>query len=156
VLVLTQKAPAHIAAPNAEAVAELDDASDCPPLARVNCLADSTSISIAGHTDATAAVVQPASTAEAVQPVCDGRCGNTAQSQQQQQLRQSLQQPCVQCGKLTKKRCRRCQAVYYCSEDCQIECFEDPQHRAQCEAAAIVSLAQAAACSTQYTKQCAC
>jgi MYND finger len=25
------------------------------------------------------------------------------------------QQPCAHCGKLTKKRCRRCQAVFYCS-----------------------------------------
>jgi Ankyrin repeat len=65
--------------------------------------------------------------------------------QQQQQSKQTLQlQPCAQCGQLTKKRCRCCQAVYYCSEECQIQCFRDPQHRAQCEQTAATTAATAA------------
>jgi trimeric autotransporter adhesin len=53
---------------------------------------------------------------------------------------QRERQPCTQCSVLTKKRCRRCQVVYYCSVECQIECFKDPEHRAQCEAAAVVAV----------------
>jgi MYND finger len=45
-------------------------------------------------------------------------------------------QPCAKCSKLTAKRCRRCEAVYYCSAECQKVCFKEAGHRAQCEAAA--------------------
>jgi MYND finger len=89
---------------------------------------------------------ESSSTNSSYSEAAEGSSELVVAQQQQQQSKQSLQQqPCVQCGKLTKKRCRRCQAVYYCSEECQIQCFKDPEHRAQCEATAAPAAPTAAA-----------
>jgi hypothetical protein len=52
--------------------------------------------------------------------------------------------PCVACGALTRLRCRACESTHYCSEECQIQCFKDPEHRAQCRAIAAALLASRA------------
>jgi hypothetical protein len=52
--------------------------------------------------------------------------------------------PCVACGALTRLRCRACENTHYCSEECQIQCFKDPEHRAQCKATAAALLASRA------------
>eukprot|EP00953_Heterococcus_sp_UTEX-ZZ885_P002921 2105-Heterococcus_DN1.PRE.2 len=119
-----------------------DDDDDCPPLALAAGLVNYSDAS--GKLTATAAeaavavaVAAPAATVTAAGDGCSSdHASSVAASTAQQQHKPSMQQPCAQCGKLTKKRCRRCRAVYYCSEQCQIECFKDPEHRAACEAAA--------------------
>jgi ankyrin repeat protein len=58
------------------------------------------------------------------------------QQQQQQPLKRKAKHPCANCKKLTRKLCRGCAAVYYCSVDCQKVCFRDAKHRAQCTAKA--------------------
>jgi hypothetical protein len=52
--------------------------------------------------------------------------------------------PCVACGALTRLRCRACESYHYCSEECQVQCFKDPEHRAQCKALAAALLASRA------------
>jgi MYND finger len=104
-----------------------DGDDDCPPIAYASALYNT-----AGALSDSAATLAPAATVTAVNSSLTSRTdGDTVHKQSVQQ------QPCAQCGKLTKKRCRRCQAVYYCSEECQVQCFEDPQHKAQCKVAAI-------------------
>jgi MYND finger len=119
-------------------ISSCDD--DCPPLAYASDLHSAT-----GVHSGTAAESAPIATVtfkdnSSTSRNSLGHTGNTAA--QKQSLQQ--QQPCVQCGKLTKKRCRRCQAVYYCSEECHVKCFKDPEHRAECDAAAAVLALQVA------------
>jgi ankyrin repeat protein len=134
---------------------ELDSDDDCPPLAHAGAIAlpyvafnDGTSStasilnSIKSPADSDAAEAALAATNDNNSSISssdriDSSNGDSVHTEQQQQPKQSVQQPCVHCGKMTKKRCRRCQAVYYCSEECQIKCFKDPEHRAQCEAIAV-------------------
>jgi hypothetical protein len=112
-----------------------DDDSDCPPLAHVASLYGSSK-----RRPVKAAHVNNSSSSSCTRN-CSKTCSSVEVLQQQpkhslqQQPKQSLQ-PCVHCNTLTKKRCKRCQVVYYCSVECQTECFKDPQHRAQCETAA--------------------
>jgi MYND finger len=121
-----------------DSVYESDD-DDCPPLAHVSSTAVSGGLLQSGvrRSSTTAAAPGQAQTADTSSNRSSSEEELSIQQQQQQQAKQS--QLCAQCGKLTKKRCRRCQAVYYCSEECQIQCFRDPQHRAQCEVAAASS-----------------
>jgi MYND finger len=108
-----------------------DEEDDCPPLEHVDSLFDSS----AAPTDLLHSTVAVAhgNTAAAVEAEC---CSNSSVSSSDA-VQKLAAQPCVHCGKLTKKRCRRCQAVYYCSEECQIQCFKDPEHKAQCLSAAV-------------------
>jgi hypothetical protein len=121
---------------------ECDDDDDCPPLALAARLIDDngdTASTMAAASEAAVAVAALVATVTAATESHDDGSAHsvvTVSDSLQQQHKQSAQQPCVQCGTLTKKRCRRCQAVYYCSEECQIQCFKDPAHRAACEAAA--------------------
>jgi ankyrin repeat protein len=48
--------------------------------------------------------------------------------------------PCSACGKATSRVCKSCHSVYYCSTDCQTECYKNKEHRQQCEAAAAAAL----------------
>jgi MYND finger len=111
------------------------DGGDCPPLALagdacfvMHCDASGSTAATSNNSSSSSSLSSSnSSSSSCSSSKADGGAG----------LKQSLQQqPCVQCGKLIKKRCRRCQAVYYCSEECQIQCFKDPKHRAECEAAA--------------------
>jgi MYND finger len=124
---------------------ESDSDDDCPPLAhaRAIVLCDNATSSTASvksitlSTDIDAAEAAVVSTSEnscsiSRSDYVSKRKRDSVYTKQQQQPKQSVQQPCVQCGRLTKKRCKRCQAVYYCSEECQIQCFKDTEHRAQC------------------------
>jgi sulfatase maturation enzyme AslB (radical SAM superfamily) len=122
-------------------VYESDD-DGCPPLAHAYSTAISSEL-LQGDArfDTTSDMRVRAQTADASSSSGCSLSGSgsaklPAQQQQQQSKPPVQQQPCAHCSKLTKKRCRRCQAVYYCSEQCQIECFRDPEHRAQCEQAA--------------------
>jgi ankyrin repeat protein len=56
------------------------------------------------------------------------------QQQQQQHVKCKAKHPCANCKKLTRKLCRGCAAVYYCSVYCQKVCFRDAKHKAQCVA----------------------
>jgi sulfatase maturation enzyme AslB (radical SAM superfamily) len=113
---------------------ESDSDNDCPPLA---CASDMCSGTDGVHSDS-AAVSAPVATVSATESSSTSSSSASNRADQAAQKQSLQQQPCVQCGKLTKKRCRRCQAVYYCSEQCQVLCFKDPEHRAQCDAAAVV------------------
>jgi MYND finger len=127
----------------ADTVDALDDDSDCPPLALASSFLASDRLS--SDDAATAAAILANADSSSSRSSSDSNsssssssssssaCSNTsvgANTKQQQQQ----QQPCVQCGQLAKRRCRRCQVVYYCSAECQIQCF--PEHRAQCKAGA--------------------
>jgi MYND finger len=125
-------------------IADGDSDDDCPPLANYHApyFATASEAAVSGSTppaagesiSVAAAVAAPVAVYSSSNGSSSAGCRvrDTAQKQPLQQ------QPCVQCGKLTKKRCRRCQAVYYCSEECQVMCFRNPEHRAQCDAAAAV------------------
>jgi MYND finger len=124
---------------------ESDSDDDCPPLAHAGSLQLSGDSQTA--TRPALAVAAPSCNSGSSSSNTSSSSSDTISStdsnsnaHEQQQAKQLVQQPCVNCGKLTKKRCRRCQAVYYCSEECQIECFKDPQHRAQCEVTAAVAV----------------
>jgi ABC-type transporter Mla MlaB component len=109
---------------------ESDSDDDCPPLA----LASSIEASDNSHTAAESMV--------AVGSTTDSSGSSSSSSSTGSE--QTKQQPCVQCGKLTKKRCKRCQTVYYCSDERQIQCFKHPKHRAACEATAAAATTLAA------------
>jgi Ankyrin repeat len=110
---------------------ESDSDDDCPSLAYASDMYTSnTNV----HSDITAVAAPAATVTDAVDSSTSSSSSRAGDAATQKQSLQ--QQPCVQCGKMTKKRCRRCQAVYYCSEQCQMLCFKDPEHRAQCDAAA--------------------
>jgi hypothetical protein len=86
-----------------------DSDDDCPPLAYVACLSVSSKLKC--NANSTPAVVTAAG-----RPVLNTLTSDSSSSNDLYKQQQTVkQQPCVQCGKLTKKRCRRCQAVYYCS-----------------------------------------
>jgi hypothetical protein len=121
---------------------ESDNDDDCPPLAHASniglCNNNSSSIVTLAETDAgTAAVVSNNSSNSDSSSHTDNFSSKYLKNEQhkQQQCKQSAHS-CMHCGRVTKKRCKRCQAAYYCSEECQIQCFKDPRHRAQCEATA--------------------
>jgi trimeric autotransporter adhesin len=125
-----------------DSVYESDD-DDCPPLAHASSAAISSELlqsDVRHDTTPGARVRAQAADASSSSSGCSlsgsGSAELSTQQQQQQSKHLLQQQPCAQCGKLTKKRCRRCQVVYYCSEQCQMLSFKDPEHRAQCEAAA--------------------
>jgi MYND finger len=109
---------------------ELDSDVDCPPLALASSIEASDNTNTAAES-----MVAVGST---------NNSSGSSSSSSSTGSEQTKQQPCVQCGKLTRKRCKRCQAVYYCSEECQIQCLKDPEHRAACEAAAAAATAAAA------------
>ena len=115
-----------------------DSDDDCAPLAYASAMYSTAGV----HSD-TAVVRAPATTVTAA---ADSNTSSNSSSAAcaATQKRSLQQQPCVQCGKLTKKRCRRCQAMYYCSEQCQMLCFRDPEHRTQCDTAAAVLARQVA------------
>jgi MYND finger len=132
---------------------DVDNDDDCPLLMHAAMLSSSSSAGSGMSNEAAAAskmtaaepaaaVAAPMSTITAASASCgSARVSGTAVNTVMQQHKQTVQQPCVQCGKMTKKRCRRCQTVHYCSEECQIECFKDPEHRAACEVAAAAAAA---------------
>jgi MYND finger len=118
------------------AVDELEEDDDCPPLELVSSLLYSSAVSTTDVLHDTVAVAHGSTTAEAVPSSISSASTSSSCGDAVQKL---AVQPCVQCGKLTKKRCRRCQAVYYCSEECQVQCFRDPVHKAQCLSAALIA-----------------
>jgi hypothetical protein len=133
----------HGVAVDCVGTAESDESGsddDCPPLAYASEM-QSTTGELSDNTALSAPVATVTATISSTSSsrVVSKTDRGTVQKQSPQQ-----QQPCVQCGKLTKKRCRRCQAVYYCSEQCQMLCFKDSEHRAQCDAAAAVLALQVA------------
>jgi ankyrin repeat protein len=78
-------------------------------------------------------------TPDAVSVLATATAGLHLQQLQQQQHQcgqRKAKQPCANCSKPTTKLCRRCAAVYYCSVECQVVCFKNGQHRAQCAAKA--------------------
>jgi hypothetical protein len=129
------RAVEHVVAADCVGIVELDESDsddDCPPLAYASDVYSTAGV----HSGITALPAPAATVTDAVDSSTSGSgiCIRANNAANQKQLLQ--QQPCVQCGELTKRRCRRCQAVYYCSEQCQMLCFKDPEHRAQCDAAA--------------------
>jgi hypothetical protein len=133
-----------------------DSDDDCPPLARVDSSQPSNITQTVTATEPVEAAV-PTSCSNNNSSGSSSDCRSSSSSdhtttdsiasdgqQHKEQQSKQLAQPCVHCGKMTKMRCKRCQAVCYCSEECQIQCFKDLEHRAQCEAVATAAAAAAA------------
>jgi trimeric autotransporter adhesin len=120
----------------------LDVSDDCPPLAHYSMLISAVSKHAAVSTLSTANAHESTSVGSLAAPVtANSSCGSNSLSRRSSDIaqKQSLQQQLfAQCGKLTKNRCSRCLAVYYCCKECQVQCFRNPEHRAQCDAAAAV------------------
>jgi trimeric autotransporter adhesin len=133
---------------DADSVYDSDD-DECPPLALAVEYTDACAGVLCGTSRSTAAVAQGAIVASNSSTSSSSSSSSASNRASEAALKQSLQlQPCALCGKVTKKRCRRCQAVHYCSVECQIQCFRDPKHRAECEAATALALHECAVADT--------